>query len=444
MASVDEQLTQLLRLNALVQRTGGLFASTAYVRPWPGEPRFSTRIVELGNLNALRSSGAIIEGSTPQSPMIGAGTHPVDPQAFSLALAEGLERYCSCTYHARQLVWASPNELGADALNLHEIPQCSTAELNDPKCPLQAPQLDKPIRWVRGTCLNDGRMVYLPAIMVFLDIPYASSAERFWFPISTGCALHASYEQAVTNALLEVVERDALSIVWLQKLALPRLQIDSVSGFLAECWTRCEKAAAALDYLFFDATTDLGLSTVLGLQVTVHDPDVSTLVSCATHLDPPEALAKVLRDMGAIRHAFRTKRRVPSEPAECNHLFDGAAYMARFECRRAFDFLTETKAARRLSGIANSSTGDPMVDLALILKRLADARCDSYAVDISTDEAIRLGFRAVRVLVPRLQPLSFHYRARFLGNPRLFEAPVKMGYAAWSESGLNPWPHPFA
>jgi ribosomal protein S12 methylthiotransferase accessory factor len=66
-----------------------------------------------------------------------------------------------------------------------------------------------------------------------------------------------------------------------------------------------------------------------------------------------------------------------------------------------------------------------------------------YAIDLSTDEAIRHGFRVVRVVIPSLQPLSFHYRARYLGHPRLYRAPSLMGHVAKAEDELNPWPQPF-
>jgi ribosomal protein S12 methylthiotransferase accessory factor len=50
----------------------------------------------------------------------------------------------------------------------------------------------------------------------------------------------------------------------------------------------------------------------------------------------------------------------------------------------------------------------------------------------------------VRVIVPGLQPLSFCHRARYLGHQRLYRAPARMGYPAWPESRINPWPQPFA
>jgi ribosomal protein S12 methylthiotransferase accessory factor len=50
----------------------------------------------------------------------------------------------------------------------------------------------------------------------------------------------------------------------------------------------------------------------------------------------------------------------------------------------------------------------------------------------------------VRAIVPGLQPLTFHYRARFLGHPRLYQAPARMGYPTRLEAELNAWPQPFA
>jgi ribosomal protein S12 methylthiotransferase accessory factor len=89
------------------------------------------------------------------------------------------------------------------------------------------------------------------------------------------------------------------------------------------------------------------------------------------------------------------------------------------------------------------AAGDDDEALKVVLKRLRELRFDVYAADVSTDEAIRYGMRVVRVIVPALQPLSFHYRARYLGHPRLYEAPRRMGYRAWSERQLNHWPQPF-
>jgi ribosomal protein S12 methylthiotransferase accessory factor len=69
---------------------------------------------------------------------------------------------------------------------------------------------------------------------------------------------------------------------------------------------------------------------------------------------------------------------------------------------------------------------------------------EAFVVDLSTDEALRCGVRIVRVLIPALQPLSFNYRARYLGHPRLYDAPMQMGHPVHQEEQLNHWPQPFS
>ncbi|WP_246258467.1 YcaO-like family protein [Kroppenstedtia pulmonis] len=99
-----------------------------------------------------------------------------------------MERYSSCVYHEDQFIWATAAELGEDAIDLQKIPLCSEQELAHPKCPVVKPRMDAPIRWVKGLSLHSGREVWVPAVMTYLHIPPMSPGERFWLPISTGCA----------------------------------------------------------------------------------------------------------------------------------------------------------------------------------------------------------------------------------------------------------------
>ncbi len=66
------------------------------------------------------------------------------------------------------------------------------------------------------------------------------------------------------------------------------------------------------------------------------------------------------------------------------------------------------------------------------------------AVDLTTDEARQAGATVVRVAVPRLMPLSFVHRARYLGHPRLYEAPRAMGHPVLDEDEITRLPQPFA
>lgn len=424
---------------------GGLFAGEQNFRSSSDEPRLITKVVDLGDVSELQSDvPPVLQVQRSRTSMQGTGVGLDDGDSFLPAAAEGLERYCTSVFSDAQFTRASANELGESALDLDSVPRCSKFELSNSRCPLVTPDKKADIRWIRGASLHNGGSIYLPAVMVYLIPSFSCQAERFWFPITTGCAAHTSYESAVLRAILEVIERDALSIVWLQKLSLPRIEIDSVPHQLAPYWERYQRGSKDLEYVFFDATTDLGVPTIYGLQICKTNQRVTTLVSCSATLNPIEAITKVIRDMAACRIAFRNPRAVPESFEEFKDIFDGATYMARAENASAFDFLLKSGRTRSLSEISNLEMTDDRQALHMILDRFRSRNMDVYAVDLTTDEALRVGMKVVRVVIPRLQPLSFHYLARFLGHPRIYEAPKNMGYPACDERHMNHWPQPFS
>jgi len=426
------------KLLLLQQPLGGLFNSTPINPAYHDEPRIVVRKAELGDVGAVWPE----VGKRGHVTIRASGSGLDDESALIPALAEGLERYSACVYRAEQFVWATGNELGEEALDLDAVPKCSASELAHPKCPLVIPDKSKPIRWVRGISLSNGRLVWIPVVMVYSQAGYAVPEERFWISISTGCAAHTSYERALLAGIYELVERDILAIAWLQQLALPRIEIDIIPSSLASCWERYKKALAGLEYIFFDATSDLGVPTAYGLQVAPHNRRVTTLVACATGITMAEAIAKTMRDMVAIRPTFRKQRPVPESWDDFTDLLHGATFMARAESAPAFAFLTESPHITRLSKIQNREAMN--ASLQSIVKRLGKKKMEIYVVDLTTDEGLRADMRVLRAIIPGLQPFSFRYRARFLGHPRLYLAPKAMGYASRSEEQLNPWPQPFA
>lgn len=422
----------------LLQPYGGLFSSAPLNFSYPGEPRIVARRIELGDVGAVWPQ----IGKRGSVTVRASGSGIDEESALVPALAEGLERYSLCLFHNEQFLWATGNELGRDALDLDALARCSRFELSHPKCPLVLPDKSKRIRWVRGLSLLDGRPVWIPVVLVYSHAGYAVPEERFWFPISTGCAAHISYERALLSAIYELVERDILAIAWLQKLALPRIEIDVVPQVLKPYWQRYMQAAADLEYLFFDATSDLGVPTVYGVEIARHNRNVTTLVACATGITMAEALSKTLRDMVSLRPAFRKPRPLPDSWDDFTDLLHGAAFMAKAESAPAFEFLTVHRRMKRLSEIETAQAENTA--LQAVVNRFRQKEMDIYVLDLTTDEAIRAGMRVLRVIAPALQPFSFKYRARFLDHPRLYSAPIAMGYPSLPEEELNPWPQPFA
>jgi ribosomal protein S12 methylthiotransferase accessory factor len=431
-----------MELFETLQPNGGVFQGKSTFHASADEPPLTTIVVRLGDVRQI-SNPSIIQAERPFRGY-GAGSALREDDCLRTALAEGMERYSCSVYSPEQFVRGCPAELPDPCLDLDTIPVCSERELANPKCPLVKPSKATSLRWVRGLCLENGQCVYVPAVMVYLHAGFVSSSEKIALPITTGCAAHISFEQAILSGIFELIERDAISMLWLQRIPFPRIEVDCLPPPLDIYWSAYQQSSRELEYVFFNATTDLGVPTVYGLQISRADKRVTTLVSCSSANTAAEAVAKVIRDMASCRIAFRQNRTCPMNYEDFHDVFHGAVYMARAENAGAFAFLLENRRRQLLSEIPSFNSENPKETLKRVLDTLQNKHMNVFAVDLTTDEAVRCGLRVVRILIPQLQPLSFWYRARYLGHPRLYEAPKRMGYHVYSEGDLNHQPQPFA
>lgn len=426
----------------------GLVSRLTWLPVTEGEPVFSIYTGAIGDPGAAVPTQTGWVHNASSGNFDGAGG-ALDPDlAAHLAVAESLERYSSCVWDPAELVWASAAELGEDAIPPSVWPNCSARELADPKCGLVAYDPRIPLRWVRGWSLTRGKAVFVPAAQVYLKFSPQSASERYQHAVSTGCAAHGNALDAVTNGLLEVVERDSIALTWLQRLRLPRLEFDE-NDLPDEYREYFERGRSEnIRTLFFDATSDLGIPVIYGVQLADHDPDLSQLVAATCDVDPAKAVAKLQREAASLRIALRsftkaTGEAVPADPQDTVSVIGGALLNGPRANRDKFDFLLDgDRPVRRLADLPALEPGEQ--PLPWLLDRMHRAGHEVVVVDLTTDEARQCGATVVRVLVPQAMPLSFAHRARYLAHPRLYSAPAAMGHPVRGEDDINPDPQPFA
>lgn len=359
------------------------------------------------------------------------------------ALAEMLERHAASCVEDDRLFTASASELGSYALDLQTLPACSARELENPKCYARMPRRDIAMRWVEGISLTTGKPCALPFAMVYLYAGRLLPQERLQAPISTGLAAHRSLAEALVSGLLEVIERDALSIMWLQMIPGHLLELPFTPSW-------CLAASARLKYFFFDVSTDLDVPVICCIRIAPDSQRAHSLISCAAGFGHAALIEKTVRDIGAHSIGFRADRPMPSAFEDFTAIHHGATYMAHAERASAWAFLLDGE--RNSSKVACSSELDakelhdntPDQQMSYLLDRLSACGMEAYAVDLTSVEAFSAGMRVVRVVVPGLQPLPYRYTTRYLAHPRLYDAPRRMGYRVLAESQINSWPHPFA
>ena len=434
-----------MKLWNLVGHPGGLVSEVVSMHSAADDPTYIVSTALTGDLREAWSQASLpLRMSHGIVSLNGSGTGLSESEAFVPAIAESVERYCTTLFNPEQFTIASAEAMGDQALDLGTIPRCSEAELSHHDCPLRAPSNTEKVRWVGAVDLLQGKLKYVPAVMVYLYLKPMSNAERIWLPITTGCAAHCTYEEALLGGLLELVERDALSLSWLQRMALPRINLEVNHPDLVTHTRVLDSASAHLENRFFNATGELGVPTVYGIQRSLADPNLTTVVSCASACTIAKATAKVFRDLVATRMYLRSHKSFTREWRKQTSLPQSAAYMAAPEQSSAFDHIWHSERRQELTEIPSIVGPSIKHQLRQILARCRREGMNVYAVDLSSDEAIRAGMRVVKVLIPELQPFSFDYRARYLGHPRLYTAPPKWGYTAFPEEGLNTFPQPFA
>ncbi len=401
---------------------------------------FSVSIVGLDNYTVVGSTHA-----DRFSIVYGSGRSPNDPShSRLLALSEGLERYASVLVDETAEITATAVELGAHAMDLDTVARCSRTELRHPDCPLQLPDKTLPIRWNEAVDLHSGRDVFVPRVMTHIDGSNPLRGELFWSPISTGVAIHTSVEAATLNAICELIERDAVAVSWLQRLPLPRVAPHCLppGGQRVIDWSDRH----GVDTHLFDATTDLGVPTVLCLQ-TVREPRAgrpAQYVGCATEFDTGAAAEHALLEAVGLPLVMTDHSKLPRRYADFTAVTDVAAEMGRPSRRSAFGFLLDAPHERQVSMAASPAGGSVSQQLAFALARLRELGMSVFALDISTREVDDVGLFAVRVIIPELQPMSLRPRAQYRAHPRLYQAPAAMGLPVRPESKLNPYPQPLA
>ncbi|MGI5352489.1 YcaO-like family protein [Streptomyces sp. CA-250714] len=431
----------------------GLVSGAARLPGSPGDPDFPVFTASLGNPGQVLTGHEDWDLGAEHGNFDGAGGDLSPERAALLAVAESLERYSSCARDTDRWCWATAGELGDEAVPLDVWPRLSAAELAAGGHGLVGPDPDAPMRWVRGWSFTRQRPVWVPAVHVWLKNPPEALGERISHPVSTGCAVHTEVTSAVVNGLLEVVERDAIALTWLQRLRLPRLTFDA-DELTPRQRQFVERAANPhVRTQFYDATTDLGIPVIYGVQLADSDPELAQVVAATCDPDPGDAIAKLYREAASLRIALRhhitnpaNKARAAAERGE--QLVDvvgGAVQAGPLAARDRFSFLLEGERAHRpLSALPRPAATDPRGVLGWLLERLHARGCEVLAVDLTTDEARQVGATVVRVAVPQLMPLSFVHRARYLGHPRLYEAPRAMGHPVLDEDEITQLPQPFA
>jgi ribosomal protein S12 methylthiotransferase accessory factor len=364
-------------------------------------------------------------------------------RARAASIGEAIERY-SATFVPDRLTVTSTEELGA-----RSVPPESFALFHErqhvPGFPFAPFTPTTRLSFVEGFSLADGRPAFLPAQLVYLH--YDRSEPPIGYPTSNGLACGPTLAEAVLAGLLEVVERDAMMLVWANRLSLPRLT------WLDDPTIRAldERAFAptGLRYAAIDTSVFFGVPAAIGVvHGAVGDrAAIGVGAGCAPTIS--DAWRTCLAEAFAVHRWLRGLLADSPSPIErvedVRSLEDHTLFHGTPDRAGALAFIEASGDERSTADVPAVPGDKPGEIVAEIVRRLAKLGVSVYAVDVTSPDVEELGLKVARVVAPQLCPLDVFGGAPYRGGDRLYRAAFEAGLLdePLAFEALNPLPHPY-
>jgi ribosomal protein S12 methylthiotransferase accessory factor len=362
------------------------------------------------------------------------------------AIGEGIERYALGAYDMSRLVTATYVEVKDRAVDPRTLVHFDETQYRQPDFPFSRFRDDTPMRWVEGYNLSQQCTVLAPASIVYLSYDFLSRDEFFAHSVSTGAAAGSSLEEAILSGIYEVVERDALTSMWLARLPVPQVRLDGRFQSFVE-----RLAGFDLDLYVHYITLDVDIPVFWGMLVNRDGRQPVLAVGAAANLDPERALSKVIEETIQTRMwakvLIKETGKYPdlSQPENFSRVdnFDLHVLLyAAYDMRPAVDFLLHSEKRIGMDDIPARSRPCVLENIQRCVELLRDKGFEVIAIDVTPADIRDAGFSVVRVLIPGMQPLNGSHNTRHLGNRRLHEVARLFG-CTFSVEQANPYPHPF-
>ena len=266
--------------------------------------------------------------------------------------------------------------------------------------------------WVLAKRIDKNESRYVPAAVCYMWYVFHDSTP-FCISDTSGCAAGPTYEEAQLRAILELVERDAVSIWWYNRLRRPSVDLRA----------------------FRDNTIDAMIQGFRQMGLSIEVLDITTDLSI------PSFVA-IASKTGGARPIFGSAAHPNSRTA---------ALKAMTEAAQTWFWSTSHEPAPELSAWLEVATldrqewlipqgqvspeafaGGPSHSMGACLECLVASELSVYTVDLQRSD---LCTPVARAIIPGLR----HPWARF-GPGRLYEVPVALGWLKTprEETELNP------
>ena len=310
---------------------------------------------------------------------------------------------------------------------------------------------DASLAWIEGVSLLSNKRVFVPAVGVYLYYSPINHHDYLFSGTSNGLAAGNTYEMALRNALLEVLERDAFLATWLCRSPMPKIELDSISNLSTKSLIDAYKRRG-INLHVNALMLDTKIPTFMTTAIDTSGNGPCAVVGLATDPDVEAGVLKSILEVGQLRpHLKRQMRSLSYQDTmrklenleNVKTIEDHELFYTSTKNLHCFDFLRNGNNYMRLEELP-SFVASPADQLWYCIKNISKTGSDMISINLTTPEIAELGLFVVRAIVTEFQPIHFGYNETRLGGKRLFEISRILGYSnnTLSAEDLNGYPHP--
>lgn len=347
-------------------------------------------------------------------------------QARTSALCEALERYCGVFRGDEFRVTATAVELGEAAIHPNSCMSFSAEQYarreewnrreGDFNWVPEPFDERRRVEWVPVWSLTHKCSKYAPAAFCYYNYPIPSEHD-FCRADSNGNAAGTSFEDAILQGFLELIERDSVALWWYTKARRPAVDLESFDSEFFDA-VRTYHARLGRQVWVLDVTADLRIPAMAAVSWKAGEDAGDFILGFGAHFDPEIAVSRALSETNQFLPVLlegRSRRLASEEVTEPSYLFPD-----------------EAQPPKQVRDFVRLDTKDLAEDIHTCVALARRRGLEVLVLDQSRSD---VEIPVVKVIVPGLRP----FWARF-GPGRLYTVPVELGWLARTkpEHELNP------
>lgn len=353
-----------------------------------------TRIADITNLDRLGIPifSAIRPSAAKGAISIYSGKGSTEQRARISAIMESFER---CLAERPGLNANIKGEISTPALVESYIKAAESCTVLNPAT-LLLPQSYLPqslLEWVGAYDLMNKEEVFVSSNAVYHPYDSPGQCQKLFLSNTNGLASGNVIEEAILHGLLEVIERDAISIAQFSRNLGKEIVLTEKDGYLYELASKFKDAGIELKVWL--VPSDTGIPTVIAATDDVKLKDPALLVMGAgSHLKPEIAVARAITEAAQSRVVQIQGAR---EDTDRESFIRSVGYD---RMKRLNGFWFEEGEKISLSEVQDLSRKSPAENIDVILEKLKDLAERVLVVDLSREE---VKVPVVRVIIPGLE-----------------------------------------